>query len=513
MNIEAMISLSIYLMLMLGIGLYAYREGTGDSSGYLLGGRKLGPAVGALSAGASDMSGWLLLGLPGAIFVAGLSEVWIAIGLIVGAFLNYLLVAPRLRVYTEEAGDAITIPDYFEKRFEDKSRALRVLSSIVIIIFFTVYTSSGVVAGGKLFEASFGLDYTWGLFLTASVVVVYTMFGGFLAVSLTDFVQGCIMFTALILVPIAALQVLGGFGEAGSILTQENPALLSLMQTAKVDGTASGIGFVALVSLLAWGLGYFGQPHIIVRFMAIRSVKDIRVARWIGMGWMIATVVGAIGVGLAGRAYLLANGATFEELLGGPGSLATFDAETIFIVLSQILFHPYIAGFLLAAILAAVMSTISSQLLVSSSSLTEDVYKIFLRKDATDQELVTVGRASVLGVALIAIGLAFDRSSNILTLVSNAWFGFGSAFGPLILLSLYWKRMTARGALLGMLTGAAVVLVWVYGPQGAHQDLAAIVPGFALSTAAIVLGSLLDGEPSQSMVVRHEAIERSLTTD
>ncbi|NNU17654.1 sodium/proline symporter PutP [Parvularcula sp. ZS-1/3] len=510
MNTYALVSLAGYFVLMLGIGLYAYRESTDDSAGYLLGGRKLGPAVGALSAGASDMSGWMLLGLPGAVFVAGLSEAWIAVGLVIGAFFNYLLVAPRLRLYTEMADDAITIPDYFEKRFDDKSRALRVLSSVVIIIFFTVYTSSGVVAGGKLFEASFGLDYTLGLFLTASVVVAYTLFGGFLAVSLTDFVQGCIMFIALILVPIVTIMVLGGFGETTSILSAENPALLSMMEAATSDGAARGVGFIALISLLSWGLGYFGQPHIIVRFMAIRSLKDVTVARHIGMSWMIVTVLGAIGVGLAGRAYMITNEVEIAEYLAGKGGIDAFDAETIFIVLSQVLFHPLIAGFLLAAILAAIMSTISSQLLVSSSSLTEDFYKIFLRKSASDKELVMVGRISVLAVSLVAIGLALDRSSNILTLVSNAWFGFGSAFGPVILFSLFWKKMTRTGALLGMLTGAAVVLLWVYGPEGAHQQVAAIIPGFALATAGIVLGSLLPSARTASLAARHEEMEAAL---
>ncbi|GGY49858.1 sodium/proline symporter PutP [Parvularcula lutaonensis] len=512
MNIEALISLAGYFILMLGIGLYAYKESTDDSSGYLLGGRKLGPAVGALSAGASDMSGWMLLGLPGAVYVSGLSSAWIAVGLTVGAFLNYLLVAPRLRVYTEVADDAITIPDYFEKRFNDTSRALRVLSAVVIIVFFTVYTSSGVVAGGKLFEASFGLDYRVGLFLTAGVVVAYTLFGGFLAVSLTDFVQGCIMFIALVLVPIVTIQVLGGFGETLSLLKDANPAYLSMFKAPDGMGGAQALSLIGTISLLSWGLGYFGQPHIIVRFMAIRSLKDVAVARNIGMAWMIVTVIGAVLVGLAGRAYVASDEGGIAAYLSeaGRGGIEAFDPETIFIVLSQILFHPFISGFLLAAILAAIMSTISSQLLVSSSSLTEDFYKIFLRRGASEKELVTVGRSSVLVVALVAIGLALDRSSNILTLVSNAWFGFGSAFGPVVLLSLFWKKMTRTGALLGMLTGAIVVLVWVYGPAGPHQDIAAIIPGFALATAAIFLGSMAFGSVDRPIAARHDEVAEAV---
>ncbi|MEE4212366.1 MAG: sodium/proline symporter PutP [Parvularcula sp.] len=510
MNIEALISLGGYFVLMLAIGLYAFKRSTDDSAAYLLGGRQLGPAVGALSAGASDMSGWMLLGLPGAVFVSGLSSAWIAVGLTIGAFLNYLLVAPRLRAYTEMADDAITIPDYFEKRFDDKSRALRVLSAVVIIIFFTVYTSSGVVAGGKLFEASFGLDYRLGLFLTASVVVAYTLFGGFLAVSLTDFVQGCIMFVALILVPNVALNVLGGLDNTASILEARNPALLSVFEQATPEGTTA-LSFLTLISLLAWGLGYFGQPHIIVRFMAIRSLKDVTVARHIGMSWMIVTVIGAVATGLAGAAYVAANEGELAAYLAGRGGLESFDPETIFIVLGQILFHPYIAGFLLAAILAAIMSTISSQLLVSSSSLTEDFYKIFLRRGASDRELVTVGRVSVLLVSLVAIVLAFDRNSNILNLVSNAWFGFGSAFGPLILLSLFWPGLTRNGALASMVTGAVVVLIWVYGPftlggVATQSAIAAIIPGFALATLAAIGVSIADKKVSPAIQQRHAAV-------
>jgi sodium/proline symporter len=514
MNIEALVSLGGYFVLMLGIGLYAYKRSTDDSAAYLLGGRQLGPAVGALSAGASDMSGWMLLGLPGAVFVSGLSSAWIAVGLTIGAFFNYLLVAPRLRAYTEMADDAITIPDYLEKRFDDRSRALRVLSAIVIIIFFTVYTSSGVVAGGKLFEASFGLDYRMGLVLTASVVVAYTLFGGFLAVSLTDFVQGCIMFLALIVVPIATVNVLGGIGGTEAILNDRNPALLSAFEQAEPGGSTT-LSVMALISLLAWGLGYFGQPHIIVRFMAIRSLKDVTVARHIGMSWMIITVIGAVATGLAGAAYVAANEEVVAEYLSGRGGIEAFDAETIFIVLGQILFHPYIAGFLLAAILAAIMSTISSQLLVSSSSLTEDFYKIFVRRSASDKELVAVGRISVLVVSLVAIGLALDRNSNILNLVSNAWFGFGSAFGPVILLSLYWPKLTRNGALVSMVTGAVVVLFWVYGPMEiggvpTQQAVAAILPGFTLATAAAVLVSLFDKSVSAAIKARHDEVRAAV---
>ncbi|MFT4633021.1 MAG: sodium/proline symporter, partial [Crocinitomicaceae bacterium] len=442
------------------------------------------------SAGASDMSGWMLMGLPGAIYLTGLSSAWIAVGLLIGAYFNYLLVAPRLRVYTEMANDAITIPDFFEKRFDDTSHALRIISSVVIIIFFTLYTSSGVVAGGKLFEASFGIGYEIGLFLTAGVVVAYTLFGGFLAVSITDFVQGCIMFVALILVPVVAFFELGSTNAIVNSIDSVDATLLTWF---------SGVTFLGLISSLSWGLGYFGQPHIIVRFMAIRNLAGIKTARHIGMSWMLVTVLGSVGTGLIGLAYVTAHSGSIN------------DAETIFIYLSQVLFSPLIAGFLLAAILAAIMSTISSQLLVSSSSLTEDIYKTFVRRSASQKELVLIGRISVFAVSLVAIALAFDRSSSILSLVSNAWAGFGAAFGPIILLSLYWRNMTRNGALAGMITGAATVLLWIYAPvEVAGEPLGAlvyeIVPGFVLATIATIGVSLVTAKPSAQLLTRHDEV-------
>jgi SSS family solute:Na+ symporter/sodium/proline symporter len=484
----ALISLFGYFVIMMAIGVYAYRKSTSDVSEYMLGGRKLHPAVGALSAGASDMSGWMLMGLPGAIYVAGFSAGWIAVGLVIGAYFNYRLLAPRLRVYTELADDAITIPDFFEKRFKDKSHSLRVISSVVIVIFFTLYTSSGVVAGGKLFEASFGLSYEIGLFLTAGVVVAYTLFGGFLAVSLTDFVQGCIMFVALILVPVVALFTLGGTTAVSTAVAGVDTSLLSW---------TTGVTALGLISSLSWGLGYFGQPHIIVRFMAIRTLADIKTARRIGMSWMVVTVVGAVSTGIIGLAYVASTDATLD------------DPETVFIFLSQVLTHPLIAGFLLAAILAAIMSTISSQLLVSSSSLTEDFYKTFVRRSASQKELVLIGRLSVLAVSIIAIILAFDRSASILSLVSNAWAGFGAAFGPIILLGLFWRRFNRQGALAGMITGAVAVLAWIYLPievagKSLPEHLYEIVPGFILASAAAVGVTLLTSAPSKEIMDRHD---------
>jgi sodium/proline symporter len=476
-------SLALYFIVMIGIGLYAYKKSTSDAAGYMLGGRSLSPSVTALSAGASDMSGWMLMGLPGAMYVTGLSSIWIAIGLVMGAYFNYLIVAPRLRTYTEVANDSITLPDFFENRFNDKRHLLRVVSSIVIILFFTLYTSSGIVAGGKLFESSFGLNYEAGLYVTAGVVVLYTMFGGFLAVSLTDFVQGCIMFVALVLVPFVVISDLGGVQVVNETVNSLDAEKFNMF---------NGVSALAIFSAMAWGLGYFGQPHIIVRFMAIRSVKDLPVARRIGMTWMLVSISGAMATGFAGIAYV----AKTDTVLTDP--------ETIFILFSQVLFHPLIAGFLLAAILAAIMSTISSQLLVTSSSLTGDFYQAFLNKEATDKQLVLVGRLSVLLVAIVAISLAYDRNSSILSLVSNAWAGFGAAFGPLVILSLYWKKMNKQGALAGMLTGAFTVLFWIYSPvtiDGVPLSsmMYEIVPGFILATIAIVVVTKVTAAPDESV--------------
>lgn len=482
METGVIVSLGAYFILMLGIGFYAYARTNTDAAGFMLGGRSLSPSVTALSAGASDMSGWLLMGLPGALYVSGLSSAWIAIGLTVGAYFNYLLVAPRLRVYTEVAGDAITIPQYFENRFEDNSHLIRLICALVIIIFFAIYTTSGVVAGGKLFESAFGVDYQIGVFVTAGIVVAYSTFGGFLAVSLTDFVQGCIMFVALILIPFVALQQLGGIDVAKQTLVGIDPDLLSI-KSASIMGT---------ISAAAWGLGYFGQPHIIVRFMAIRSVSEVKTARRIGMSWMIISLLGAVMIGLVGLAYVTKTGAEFS------------DPETIFIFFANALFNPLITGFLLAALLAAIMSTISSQLLVTSSSLAEDIYHTFLNREASEGNQVLIGRLCVVGVALLAVILAQNSNSTILSLVSNAWAGFGAAFGPVVLFSLFWKRMTRAGAFAGILMGAATVLFWINSSmtingQSLSSALYEIVPGFIVAALAIVVVSLLTKPPSESM--------------
>jgi len=495
MQTGAILSLGLYFLAMLGIGYYSYLKTKNNASGFVLGGRSLSPSVTALSAGASDMSGWMLMGLPGALYVSGVSSAWIAIGLIVGAYCNYLFVAPRLRVYTELVNDAVTIPQYLERRFNDQSHIMRIVCALVIVIFFAIYTTSGVVAGGKLFETSFGLNYQYGVLITAGVVVAYSAFGGFLAVSITDFVQGCIMFLALIVVPVVALSDIGGWSESKSILDNVDPTLLSLQ----------GVGVLGVISAASWGLGYFGQPHIIVRFMAIRSVSEVKTARRIGMSWMVVTLVGACMVGLVGAAYVAKTSASLS------------DPETIFIFLSTTLFNPFVAGFLLAAILAAIMSTISSQLLVTSTSLVEDIAQTLFLKDVSAEKLVFYGRVAVVLVALLAIGLAQDRTSSILSLVSNAWAGFGASFGPVILLSLFWKRMTRAGALAGILVGTSVVLFWVYAPitvggSSLSSIIYEIVPAFLCATFAIVLVSLL-GDKQDELESEFQIMEEKLSAD
>ena len=480
MQTGTLIALAIYFIAMLGIGFYAWRKSTQDVEGYLLGGRDLGPAVTALSAGASDMSGWLMLGLPGAIFASGLGQAWIGVGLVIGAWLNYIFVAPRLRTYTELARDAITVPDFLEERYHDRSRTLRLVSALVIIIFFALYTSAGMVSAGKFAVSALGMDYLTGILIMGGIVVVYTVMGGFLAVSLTDFVQGCIMFAALVMVPLAAYLTLGAADYSSGMTAAEASRGLSLTQMIGGEVT-----LLAIISAAAWGLGYFGQPHIIVRFMAIRRVEDMPTARRINIGWMAISLLGAILTGFVGAAWFAARG-------GAPA-----DAETVFLVLAQILFHPFVAGFVLAAVLAAIMSTISSQLLVTSSSLTEDIYKIFVKRLASEKELVAIGRGAVVLVSIVAGLLALDPDSSILSLVGNAWAGFGAAFGPAILFSLRWKRTTRQGVLAGMIVGAAVVIGWIL--LGWSGWLYEIVPGFIASSLAIWLISRATPAPSDEI--------------
>ncbi|MBD5787483.1 sodium/proline symporter PutP [Cellulosimicrobium terreum] len=483
----------LYLLVMLAIGYYAYRR-TKNLDGYMLANRGLRPSVAALSANASDMSGWLLLGLPGAIYAAGLVEAWIAIGLIVGAWLNWRFVAPRLRAYSEISDNAITIPSFFAKRLKGDSRPLRIAAALVILVFFTFYVSSGMVAAGKFFESSFGWPYLTGLAVVAVVTLGYTLFGGFLGATLTDVAQGLLMLAALIAVPVVALTQMGGIGVVVDEVQAVNPDAFNLLSGLD-DGVL--IGVVAIVSTAAWGLGYFGQPHIIVRFMALRSVQEAKVARRVSLTWMLISTAGAVATALIGIAYFANDPAIVLD-----------DPETVFLLLSQILFHPFVAGLVLAAVLAAIMSTMSSQLVVCSSALVEDLYNLAGRRSSEKVELL-LGRGAVLAVAVVAVVLALDDDSAILDLVAFAWAGFGAAFGPIVLLSLYWRRLTPAGALAGLVTGAVTVLVW--GNVAALSDaMYEIVPGFLLNLLVAVLVSRATARPDPQVDAEFDAMEQEV---
>lgn len=469
------IALGIYFAGMLAIGVIAFLR-TKDHEDYVLGGRKLPPFVAALSAGASDMSGWLIMGLTGAIYATGLLEGWIAIGLFIGAYLNWLIVAPRLRAYSEVSKNSITVPSFFENRTRDRSRLLRIVSSVIILVFFTLYVSSGMVAGGKFFVSSFGGEYLVGMTLIALVTLAYTLFGGFLGVSLTDAVQGILMFVALIAIPVVALFTIGSFDETATRINEINPAALSLVG----DGSLSTFAVsMFIISGLAWGLGYFGQPHIIVRFMALRSAQEAKTARRIGAGWQLLSLAGAVMAGLIGVAY-------FSKFGGAPD-----DPETVVLLMSQVLFHPLVVGLVLAAVVAAIMSTLSSQLLVTSSALVEDIYRV-VRKDPPSQvSLMWLGRGAVLLVAVIAGLLAVNPNDTVLGLVGFAWAGFGAAFGPIVLLSLYWRKLSNWGALAGMITGAVTVFVYKEIDKMFEIGLYELVPAFLLALVAAIVVSLL----------------------
>ncbi|KLI97842.1 sodium/proline symporter PutP [Luteimonas sp. FCS-9] len=487
-NTPLYVTFAAYLLLMVGIGLWAWHR-TRTFDDYILGGRSLGSYVTALSAGASDMSGWLLMGLPGALYLTGVSEAWIAIGLTIGAWFNWRYVAGPLRLYTERTHNALTLPDYFTHRFDDRRKLLRVLAALVILVFFAVYCASGIVAGARLFESVFGIPYAEALWWGAAATILYTLVGGFLAVSWTDMVQATLMIFALLLVPTIVVFANGGIGPSLALVEQVDPT--------RLDWVGAG-GIVAVLSALAWGFGYFGQPHILARFMAADSVSTIPRARRIGMGWMILCLVGSLSTGFFGAAYFAAN----------PGLAGPVDdnPERVFIVLAELLFNPWIAGVLLSAILAAVMSTLSCQLLVCSSALTEDFYRGFLRPGAGHRELVWVGRLMVAAIALLAIWIARDPDSRVLGLVAYAWAGFGAAFGPVVVMSLFWQRMTRNGAIAGMLAGACTVVLWRLTGSALYE----MVPGVVASAAAIVVVSLLGRAPPQHVQDTHGQVRLAL---
>ncbi|MBZ7959367.1 sodium/proline symporter PutP [Campylobacter molothri] len=480
-NIAIITMFSVYTFLMLYIGFYFYKQNK-SSEDYFLGGRSLGPTLSALSAGASDMSGWLLMGLPGALYIGGLINFYIVIGLIIGATLNWIFIAKRLRIYTGVIANSLTIPDYLETRFDDDKHILRLICAIVILVFFTFYISSGLVSGAKLFEGAFQIRYDYALIAGTLIIVIYTFLGGYKAVCWTDMIQGLLMLGALIIVPLVMLYHLGGISKAFSIVKEINPQALSI----------NHVSFVSIISALAWGFGYFGQPHILVRFMSIRSAKDIPIATFIGIFWMSLCLFSACLIGILGIAYIY----KFQLNLQDP--------EKIFILMSQLLFNPWIAGILLSAILAAIMSTASSQLLVSSSTIAEDFYKKIFKKNASSRVVLNLGKIGVLIVALIAFLISMDKNSSVLDIVSYAWAGFGSSFGAVIIFSLFWKRMTKFGAIAGMISGALVVVLW---KNCVDSNLYEMIPGFLAASLVIIFVSLLTKVSSGSKIAYEKMLK------
>lgn len=478
---------ALYLGLMVYIGVRNYSK-SDTLSKYILGGRSLNAWVSAMSAQASDMSGWLLIGLPGTAYViyAGTSEaIWTAIGLWLGTYLNWLFVAKRLRKYTFVSNDSITLPDFFENRFRDTKHILRLISGVFIVIFFLVYTSSQFAAGGKLFTTIFGVDYKIGLIIGAVIILAYTTLGGFNAVCSTDTIMGITMFIALIIVPIVALNSVGGVDGLSERLAALTPESLGFFP----QDDAGHINTLLLASSLGWGLGYFGQPHILARFMAIQSPDEVQKSRIIAMVWVSVTLTAAIVVGVIGKAMM--------------PDLA--DGETVFMQMINGMFNPVIAGLLMTAILAAIMSTASSQLLVTAASISRDILAPLFKQDVEGKGIVWASRLAVVGVSVVAIIMALDPNSSVFGLVSCAWGGFGSAFGPMILFALFWRRMTRAGAICGMLTGGIIDLLW-YNMSGGIFDIYEIIPGFVLSSIVIIVVSLVT-KPEQEMLDEFDSVK------
>lgn len=491
----------VYLLLMIVVGA-VYAKKNSSSEDYFLGGRKLGGFVAALSAQASDMSGWLLMGLPGSVYALGTGQAWIAVGLFIGTVVNWLCISGRLRRYTIRANNALTLPTYFENRFHDKKRVLLFISSVTIVIFFLVYTASALAAGGKLFNSVFGVDYRIALTIGALVILAYTFMGGFLAVCTTDFIQGMLMLAGLLIVPVVALNMVGTQNVA-QVLEQSGVAggagsYLSLMYNGGEKYKA-----VSIISQLAWGLGYCGMPHILVRFMAVRDEKELRKSKSVAIIWVALSLVFACVIGVIGRAYL------YPEILTGGAEEKVF-IDMIVKIFTKDTALPVVGGIFLCGILAAIMSTADSQLLVSASSVAEDIFKGILKKDAKDSTVLSVSRVTVFIIAILAYIIALNPNSSIMGLVSNAWSGLGAAFGPIVVLSLFWKRTNFQGAVAGILSGALTVIIWDYIPLAAGATLGTVTGlyslavGFPVSLAFIVVVSLLTPEPCKEIYQEFE---------
>lgn len=505
-----LVSFGLYFLMMLGIGGFFFKRSK-STSDYFLGGRKLGGWVAAMSAQASDMSGWLLMGLPGAIYAAGTGEIWIGVGLALGTALNWMFVSKRLRRYTIVSGNSLTLPEYFKNRFKTKTNLINIVSAIFIMIFFLVYTASAFSAVTKLFVEVFHIDYVVALTIGAVVIVGYTFLGGFLAVCWTDFIQGMLMLFAILFIPIIAVGLMGGTGETMNLANAIAPNYLNPLKNA--DG--SSISAVSLISQLAWGLGYFGMPHILVRFMAIRSDDEVKKSRVIAIIWVLLALGAACIAGVVGRIYLEFVG---KEMLTGSETEKVF-INMIIHMFTEHWYLPIIAGILLCGILAAAMSTADSQLLVTASAFSEDIYKGVINKKATDKKMIQISRIAVMCVAIIAYVIALDENSSVMGLVSNAWSGFGSTFGAVVLLSLFWRRINANGAIAGILSGGLTVILWDYVPLASGKTLASVTGlyslaiGFFVSLLFIIVVSLLTKDPSEEMLNEFELVVSNHTVD
>lgn len=509
-NIIVLCAFAAYMLMMIIIG-FVSSKGTKNNEDYFLGGRNLGGWTAALSAQASDMSGWLLMGLPGSLYLAGTGEAWIAVGLLIGTVLNWYIVSARLRKYTIVSGNSLTIPAFFQNRYRDKKGVIRTVSATIIALFFAVYTASAFSSGAKLFATLFGNGenyetvYTVGLCVAAVVILVYTFMGGFKAVCFTDFIQGLLMLVAIMAVPVLAyisLTYTTGFSDALAQHGVTNAgSYLSLVHNA--DG--SPISAVSIISNLAWGLGYFGMPHILIRFMAVKSDKEIKKSRTIAIVWVIISLFASCLIGLIARGYLT-------------NDLDSTTSETAFIRTIQQFFSGnfvlvFIGGIFLCGILAAIMSTADSQLLVTASAVSEDFYKGVVKKDATEKSSLMVGKIAVVVVAILAFFIALDPNSSVMGLVSDAWAGFGSAFGPVVLLALFWKRSTLAGAISGMAVGAGTVIFWDYVPVadgatlGTSTGLYSLVLGFAFALVINVVVSLCTKKPSNEIIKEFDSIK------
>ncbi|MBR6486488.1 MAG: sodium/proline symporter PutP [Lachnospiraceae bacterium] len=496
-----------YLLMMIIIGAMCMKQNN-NTEDYFLGGRNLGGFVAALSAQASDMSGWLLMGLPGSIYLMGTGQAWIGIGLFIGTAINWIFISGKLRKYTIRANNSLTLPEFFQNRYKDDKNLLLGASSIVVVIFFLVYTASALASGGKLFNSIFGIDYHTALVIGALVILVYTFMGGFLAVCMTDFIQGTLMLVALLIIPIIAYCMMGA-SNMSSVLSGTGVDPVSFMNIMQENGAP--IKAVSIISSLGWGLGYFGMPHILVRFMAIKDDKELKKSKIVGISWVFLSLLFACIIGIVGRAYLA------PVILGSEG---TASSESVFIEMIKKMFIedfriPFIAGIFLCAILAAIMSTADSQLLVTASAVAEDLYKGIFKKDADELSVLKLSRVTVVIVAMLAIAIAWNPDSSVMALVSDAWAGFGAAFGPLVLMSLFWKRTNLSGAFAGIVSGAAVVILWDYIPLmagstlGSVTGLYSLVPGFIISLVLIVVVSLMTPAPGKDIVEAFEDVARS----